>query len=39
MGEVRVSLTNFIAVGLMAFVAVWLLNRGLARANLTQYQA
>lgn len=39
MGEVRVSLTNFIAIGLMAFIAVKAINYGLAAAALTQYKA
>lgn len=39
MGELRINLTNFLIVGLMAFIAVWAVNRGLAKANMTQYQA
>ena len=39
MGEMRVNLSNFIVVGLMAFIAVWLINRGLDKANLSQYKA
>lgn len=38
MGEVRVNLSNFVTVGLMAFVAVWLINRGLTAANMQQYK-
>lgn len=33
MGEVRVSLTNFIAIGLMAFVFIFLANRALGAAG------
>jgi large-conductance mechanosensitive channel len=39
MGEVRINLSNFVVVGLMAFVAVWAINKGLAAANLQKYQA
>jgi large-conductance mechanosensitive channel len=39
MGELRINLTNFLIVGLMAFIAVWAVNRGLAKANMSQYQA
>ncbi len=39
MGELRINLTNFLIVGLMAFIAVWAVNRALAKAQLTQYQA
>jgi hypothetical protein len=39
MGNLRVSLDTFITTGLMAFIFVWLMNRGLAYAGLTQYQA
>lgn len=38
MGELRVSLSNFLTVGLMAFIFIFLANRalraaGMARAN------
>ena len=39
MGELRINLSNFVAVGLMAFVAVWLINRGLAKVGKTNLQA
>jgi hypothetical protein len=39
MGEVRINLTNFIAVGAMAFVAVWAINRGLTAAGYSQFKA
>lgn len=39
MGEVRINLTNFLAVGIMAFVGVWAINRGLKATNMGQYTA
>lgn len=39
MGEVRINLSNFLAVGLMAFIAVWLINTGLTKAGMSQYKA
>lgn len=39
MGEVRINLTNFVTVGLMAYVAVWCINRGLNAANLSRFKA
>ena len=39
MGELRINLSNFVAVGLMAFVAVWLINRGLAKAGQANWKA
>jgi hypothetical protein len=40
MGEVRINLTNFITVGLMAFVAVWLINHALSMSPTTsKYKA
>ncbi len=39
MGEVRINLTNFITVGAMAFVGVWLINKGLAYAGKQNWQA
>lgn len=38
MGQVRMNLTNFITVGLMAFVAVYAINKGLTVANLPQWR-
>lgn len=37
MGEVRINLSNFVVIGLMAFLAVWLINKGLVAAKLPQY--
>lgn len=38
MGEVRVNVTNFIAIGGMAFAFVWLVNRGLNAAGKPQFR-
>lgn len=38
MGQVRMNLTNFITVGLMAFVAVYAINKALTMANLGQWR-
>lgn len=34
-----INVPDFLKVGVMAFVFVWLVNRGLTAANLTQYKA
>jgi len=39
MGNVRIDLANVITISLVAFVGVWLINRGLTAANLSQYKA
>lgn len=39
MSEVRINLTNFIAVGLMAYVAVWAINKGITAAGFGQFKA
>lgn len=39
MGELRVNLTNFIAVGLMAFVGVWAINKGLDKFGKPEWKA
>lgn len=33
MGEIRINLSNFVAVGLMAFIGVWAINKGLMAAG------
>jgi hypothetical protein len=38
-GVVRVDLANFVTIGLTAFVFVWILNRGLKYAGLTEWEA
>ncbi len=39
MGNVRIDLANFITVSLIAFVGVWIINRGLDKAGFPQYKA
>lgn len=39
MGEVKINLTNFIAVGLMAYAAVWAINKGLDKAGMAGWKA
>lgn len=39
MGEVRINLTNFITIGLMAFVFVYLANKALAYTGMGQASA
>jgi len=38
MGEVRVNLTNFITIGLMAFLAVIVINKGLQYSGKPQWK-
>lgn len=38
MGEIRVNLTNLITIGLMAFVAIFVINKGLTMAGLQQWR-
>ncbi len=33
------NVKDFLIIGVMAFVAVWIINRGLKAANLSQYEA
>lgn len=37
MGEIRINLSNFVAVGLMAFIGVWAINKGLKAAGQSQW--
>jgi hypothetical protein len=39
MGNVRIDLANVITISLVGFVGVWLINRALGYANLSQWQA
>ena len=39
MGEVRINLTNFLTIGLMAFVAVYIINKGVAYMGHPEYKA
>lgn len=37
--NIKVDLANFVTIGLTAFLAVWLIDRGLTYAGLGQYAA
>lgn len=39
MGDIRLNLRSVVTVGLVAFVAVWAVNRGLAYAGMQAWQA
>lgn len=39
MGNVRIDLANVVTISLIAFVGVWVINRGLAKVGQTQWQA
>jgi hypothetical protein len=39
MGEVRINLTNFLTIGLMAFVAVYTVNKALDYTGMPQWKA
>ncbi len=39
MGNVRIDVANVITIGLVAFVGVWLINRGLRAAGKSQWGA
>jgi len=39
MGEIRINVTNFLTIGLMSFVAVYVINKGLEYAGKPQYKA
>ena len=39
MGNIRIDLANVITIGLVAFVGVWLINRGLRAANMATWSA
>lgn len=39
MGNVRIDLANVITISLVAFVGVWVINRALAKAGQSQWQA
>lgn len=38
MGEIRINLTNFITIGLIAFVAVYAINKGLGAIGQSRWQ-
>lgn len=39
MGEIRINLTNAITIGLIAYVTLWAVNKGLDKAGLSQFKA
>jgi len=39
MGNIRIDLANVVTISLVAFVGIWLINRGLKKAGLSQYAA
>ncbi len=39
MGTIRIDVANVVTISLVAFVGVWLINRGLTKANLAQFKA
>lgn len=39
MGDLSIHPRTFITAGIMAFIFIWIANRGLAWAGLGQYQA
>lgn len=39
MGEIRVSLPNVITIGLVAFAAIYAINKGLDYAGLSRFKA
>lgn len=39
MGNIRIDLANVITISLVAFIGVWVINRGLAYAGQSSWQA
>jgi len=39
MGNIRIDFANVVTIALVGFVGVWLINKGLTMANLSQYAA
>jgi hypothetical protein len=39
MGNIRIDLANILTISLVGFLGVWVINRGLKKAGLTQYAA
>ncbi len=39
MGNVRIDLANFVTISLVAFVGVWIINKGLEKAGMSAYKA
>ena len=39
MGNIKIDLANVITISLVAFLGVWLINKGLEKTNLSQWKA
>jgi hypothetical protein len=39
MGTIRIDVANVVTIALVSFVGIWLINKGLSVAGLSQYQA
>ena len=39
MGDIRINLRSAVTIGLTAFIAVWVINRGLQYAGMGTWQA
>lgn len=39
MGNVRIDLANVLTISLVAFLGVWVINRGLGKFGMTNWQA
>lgn len=39
MGGFKINVPNLLVVGLTTFAAVWVINRGLTKANLSNFKA
>jgi hypothetical protein len=39
MGNVRIDVSNVLTISLVAFLGVWLINKGLDAAGLSQFKA
>ncbi len=39
MGTIRIDVANVVTISLVAFVGVWLINRGLTKTNFAQFKA
>lgn len=39
MGEIRISLTNFITIGLISYASLWAINHAMKKFGMEQYKA
>jgi hypothetical protein len=39
MGNIRIDVANVVTIALVAFVGIWLINKGLGVAGMSQYAA